>query len=114
MKLKNLLLVLILFTLTSQKIAYGQESDSLCLPVSTVKYLAKSAEKYYLCDSLNKINEEEIRLLREVIDEKQVQENLHQGLLFELRNEIIKLRRHRMLLGIGLGTSIAAVLLIAL
>ena len=114
MKLTNLLIGLILFTVTSQKIVYGQESDTLCLPVSTVKHLARTSELYYLCDSLNKINEEEIRLFREVIEEKQVQESLNEGLLNQFRNEIDKLRRHRMLLGVGLGASIAVVLLIAL
>ena len=114
MNKKNLGLLLILFMLTSQKIVYGQELDTICLPTQTVRILAASNEKLIFADSLNNINEEEIKLLREVIEEKQVQENLNEGLLSTLRNEVERLQRHRTILGVGLGVSLIAVLLLAL
>lgn len=113
MKLKNLLLVLTLLILTSQKTAYGQESDTICLSVSDVKILASSHEKLIFADSLIKIQDEEIFLLTEIVQEKVNQQQLTEGLLNQLRNEVGRLKRHRMLLGVGLGMSIVGVLFLA-
>jgi len=112
MNLKTLLILSTLFILTSQRTVYGQELDTICLPVSDVKILAAESEKYYLCDSLNRINEEEILLLRQVIEEKQTQESLHQGVLSQARNEVNKLRRQRTLLSVGLGGSLACIIVL--
>jgi cob(I)alamin adenosyltransferase len=112
MNLKTLLILSTLFILTSQRTVYGQELDTICLPVSDVKILAAESEKYYLCDSLNRINEEEIKLLRQVIEEKQTQENLHQGVLSQARNEVTKLRRQRTLLSVGLGGSLTCIIVL--
>ncbi len=121
MKLKTLLTVLILFILTSQKTAYGQEltaselpSDTICLDIEVVKMLASSHEKYYLCDSLNKINEEEIYLLTELLEEKHDQLQIGELLINTQRNEIERLQRQRTILGVGVGISLIAVLLLAL
>lgn len=119
MNVKTVLKLLIVFILTYQKTAYGQELDTLridtiCLNVKTVEHLSKSTELYYLCKSDNEDNEEEIQLLREIIEEKQTQENLNEGLLSTFRNEIKKLRRHRTFLAIGIGGSVAAILLLVL
>lgn len=113
MKLKTVWTLLTLFMLTSPKNNYAQELDTICFPIETAKHLARSSELFYLCDSLSKIDEEEIQLLREVIDEKQTQENLHQGVLFELRNQVTKLRRQRVFLSVGLG-GLTVALVIAL
>ena len=112
MNLKTILILSTLFTLTSQRTVYGQELDTICLPVSDVKILAAESEKYYLCDSLNRINEEEIKLLRQVIEEKQVQENLHQGVLSQARNEVNKIRRQRTLLSVGFGGALACIIVL--
>ena len=112
MNLKTLSILLTLFILTSQKTVYAQELDTICLPVSYVKILAAESEKYYLCDSLNRINEKEILLLRQVIKEKQTQENLHQGVLSQARNEVNKLRRQRTFLSVGLGGSLACIIVL--
>ena len=112
MNLKTLLILSTLFILTSQRTVYGQELDTICLPVSDVKILAAESEKYYLCDSLNRINEEEILLLRQVIQEKQTQENLHQGVLSQARNEVNKLRRQRTFLSVGLGGALACIIVL--
>lgn len=112
MNLKTLLILSTLFILTSQRTVYGQELDTICLPVSDVKILAAESEKYYLCDSLNRINEEEILLLRQVIEEKQTQENLHQGVLSGIRNEVNKLRRQRTFLSVGLGGALSFIIVL--
>ena len=111
MNLKTLLILSTLFILTSQRTVYAQEFDTICLPVSTVKILAAESEKYYLCDSLTRIQDEEILLLTEVLEEVQVQNSLTQGLIFSLRNEVKSLRRQRMFLGIGLGGSVVALII---
>ena len=103
MKLKIVWTLLTLFMLIYPKNNYAQELDTICFPIKTAEHLSRSSELFYLCDSLSKIDEEEIRLLREVLDEKQVQENLHQGVLSTLRNEVTKLRRQRVFLSVGLG-----------
>ena len=117
MKLKIVLVLLIACISTSAKANCESVSDSLtqdtlCLDVKTVEHLAKSTELYYLCDSLNKINEEEILLLRQVIQEKQTQENLHQGVLSGLRNEVTRLKRQRTFLSVGLGASVVALVIV--
>jgi hypothetical protein len=112
MNLKTLLTISTLFILTSQRTVYGQELDTICLPVSDVKILAAESEKYYLCDSLNRINEEEILLLRQVIEEKQTQENLHQGVLSQARNEVNKLKRQRTFLSVGLGGALTCIIVL--
>jgi hypothetical protein len=71
--------------------------------------LAASHEKLIFADSLIRVQDEEIKLLREVIDEKQVQENLHQGVLSQARDEITKLRKQRAALGVGLGSALAVI-----
>ena len=103
MNLKTRLTVLILFILTFRKIVYAQELDTLCLPISTVKILAASHEKYIFADSLNKINEEEIQLLYEILDEKQDQIQIGESLVYGQRNEITRLRRQRTFLSLWLG-----------
>lgn len=114
MKLKILLSLLIAFTLTSQKTVYGQELDTICLNVSDVRILAASHEKLIFADSLIKIQDEEIELLRQVIEEKQNQENLHQGVLSTVRNEVTRLRRQRTFLSVGLGGVVVALLIFIL
>ena len=112
MNLKTLLILSTLFILTSQRTVYAQELDTICLPVSDVKVLAASHEKLIFADSLNSLHEEEILLLRQVIEEKQTQENLHQGVLSQARNEVNKLRRQRTLLSVGLGGSLACIIVL--
>ena len=109
MNSKTRLIILTLFILIFQKTVFAQEFDTICLPVSDVKVLAAESEKYYFCDSLIRVQDEEIKLLREVIDEKQVQENLHQSVLSQTRNEITKLRKQRAALGVGLGSALAVI-----
>ena len=117
MKEKTVLKLLILFILIYPKTNYATVSDTLindtiCLDVKTVEHLSKSTELYYLCKSDQKDNEEEIKLLRQVIEEKQTQENLHQGVLSQARNEVTKLRRQRTLLSVGLGGSLACIIVL--
>jgi len=119
MKEKTVLKLLILFILIYPKTNYATVSDTLindtiCLDVKTVEHLSKSTELYYLCKSDQKDNEEEILLLRQVIEEKQTQENLHQGVLSQARNEVTKLRRQRTLLSVGLGGSVVALVIVVL
>ena len=112
MNSKTLLKLLILFTLIFQKTVYGQELDTICLPVLDVKVLAASHEKLIFADSLIKIQDEEIKLLKEVVKEKQVQNTLHQSTLNGLRNEVVKLRKQRTILSVGLGGALAAILVL--
>jgi len=51
-------------------------------------------------------------LLRQVIEEKQTQENLHQGVLSQARNEVNKLRRQRTLLSVGLGGALTCIIVL--
>jgi|21_taG_2_1085346.scaffolds.fasta_scaffold75905_2 hypothetical protein len=117
MKEKTVLKLLILFILIYPKTNYATVSDTLindtiCLDVKTVEHLSKSTELYYLCKSDQKDNEEEIKLLRQVIEEKQTQENLHQGVLSQARNEVTKLRRQRTLLSVGLGGALVSIIVL--
>ncbi len=117
MKEKTVLKLLILFILIYPKTNYATVSDTLindtiCLDVKTVEHLSKSTELYYLCKSDQKDNEEEIKLLRQVIEEKQTQENLHQGVLSGIRNEVNKLRRQRTFLSVGLGGALACIIVL--
>jgi len=114
MNLKTLLILSTLFILTSQRTVYAQELDTICLPVSDVKILAAESEKYYLCSELTKIQDEEIKLLLEILDEKQVQENLNTQLLYGFKNEVKSLRRQRAFLWVGFGGAIATILILAL
>jgi len=121
MKLKIALIVSTLFILTSQKTVYGQEltgselsSDTICLDIEVVKMLAASHEKYIFADSLIKINEEEIYLLTELLEEKHDQLQIGELLINTQRNEIKRLQRQRTILGVGVGVSLIAVLLLAL
>ena len=114
MNKKNLGLMLILFILTSVKTVYGQELDTICLPIKTVKVLAASHEKLIFADSLNRINEEEIFLLTELLEEKHDQLQMAELLINTQRNEVERLQRHRTFLGVGLGVSLVGVLLLAL
>lgn len=117
MKEKTVLKLLILFILIYPKTNYATVSDTLindtiCLDVKTVEHLSKSTELYYLCKSDQKDNEEEIKLLRQVIEEKQTQENLHQGVLSQARNEVTKLRRQRTFLSVGLGGALVSIIVL--
>ena len=117
MKEKTVLKLLILFILIYPKTNYATVSDTLindtiCLDVKTVEHLSKSTELYYLCKSDQKDNEEEIKLLRQVIEEKQTQENLHQGVLSQTRNEVTKLRRQRTFLSVGLGGALTCIIVL--
>jgi len=117
MKEKTVLKLLILFILIYPKTNYATVSDTLindtiCLDVKTVEHLSKSTELYYLCKSDQKDNEEEIKLLRQVIEEKQTQENLHQGVLSQARNEVNKLRRQRTFLSVGLGGALVSIIVL--
>lgn len=103
MNLKTRLIVLTLFILTSQKIAYGQESDTICLPISDVKILAASHEKLIFADSLIKLNDEEIQLLYKILDEKQDQIQIGESFIHGYRNEVNRLKRQRTFLSVGLG-----------
>jgi len=87
-------------------------SDSLCFTLNQAKFLLSSTEKYVLLDSLNKINEEEILLLTEIVKEKDVQNQLHQSTLHGLRNEVTKLRRQRTFLSVGLGGALVAIIVL--
>lgn len=70
-----------------------------------------STEKYYLCTELTEVQDEEILLLREVIEEKQVQENLNIQLLNSTRNEVTRLRRQRTFLSVGLGGALVGLVI---
>ena len=123
MNLKTVSKVLIVFILIliSPKLGNTQttfsidstSNDSLCFTINQAKFLISSTEKYYICNDLNQLNEEEIRLLREVIEEKQEQENLNIQVLNSLRNEVTRLRRQRTFLSVGLGGAIVALFILA-
>lgn len=100
--------------LTSTKMMFGQELDTLCLPVKDVKFLAAQTEKYYLCDSLTRVQDEIIQEMEVLLIEKQEQIQLSESVLYGVRAEVKRLKRQRVFLGVGLGVSVAALLLVLL
>jgi len=114
MNLKTLSTALTLLILISTKTGFGQELDTLCLPTSQVKFLAASTEKYYLCDSLTKVQDEIIQEMEILLIEKQEQIQLGENLFHGFRDEVKRLKRQRVFLGVGLGVSLTALLLVLL
>lgn len=112
MKSKTLLTALILLMSTSLRTVYGQESDTICLPIQTVKVLASSHEKLIFTDSLNRINEEEIYLLTELLEEKYDQLQMSELLIRSQRTQIGKLQNRNRLLSIGFGAGLIGVIVL--
>ena len=100
--------------LISTKMMFAQELDTLCFPVKDVKFLAAQTEKYYLCDSLTRVQDEIIQEMEVLLIEKQEQIQLSEGVLHGVRAEVKRLKRQRVFLGVGLGVSVTALLLVLL
>ncbi len=60
------------------------------------------------------LQDEEIKLLHEIIKEKEVQNTLHQSTLNGLRNEVTRLRSQRTFLSVGLGGALVAIIVLAI
>lgn len=90
-------------------------SDSVkCFPIDKAKTLLIYANKGLLLDSLTALYENEIQTLDAIIDQKDSQLALAQGLIESQSNKIIQLEKREKWLWVGLGVSALAILILAI
>lgn len=110
MKLLRLIPLLILLIRPN----FTNSQDTLCIELNKYREILKLANKGYLCDSLITTYDTQVKTLEKIIQNKDEQLILSQGVINSQRNEIKKQKTKIIFLSSGLGVAILSIIILIL